>query len=181
MLRQTLNNNISSLSALCASVQVKKVTSQMKPYFSDWFELRGCDKQWASALLSVKCCCFGQNYCKSVDLAHLKKNKKEERRTVWLFGDVLVWYFRDDFCATSCAVGYANTRRRMVCFIKAYKFAFFEIFMYYHILHVCPTLHLEPTDSRGKTFSTPCGASSGSPQLYMYYGKKMSVGWTVWC
>ena len=52
------NSYVLLLSDLCACIQVKKMASQMKPYFfSDQFELDS-KKRWGGAMLSIKCYCF---------------------------------------------------------------------------------------------------------------------------
>jgi len=55
--------------------------------------LQSCEKQWAGALLSVKCCCFVRKPSWKSHAISLSEEEEEGRETIWPSGDFLVRYF----------------------------------------------------------------------------------------
>ena len=110
--------------------------------------LQSCEKQWASALLSVKCCCFVQNRCERVTqlTSPSEEEEKEGRRKSilavwWLPGSILSRYFRDTFRTTGQVVHHKNTPRWTIHCYKGLQvywlWGFLRDLFDYNILHVC--------------------------------------------
>jgi len=99
------NNYISLLSDLCACIHVKKKWRRIGSHSSSvsgsnhlvW--LQTWKKAMGWALLSEKCCCFMRkpSWKSHANLNYPSEEEEEERKTFWLSGDFLVWYFRDAF------------------------------------------------------------------------------------
>ena len=115
------------------------------PVQSTSWDFKVVKKRWAGALLRVKCCCFVQNNHERLTQFSTSPSEEEyeeeveeddKERTFWLSGDFLVQYFATFLCATRSLVGHETLEDKWYTVIKASKFRFSEILLYYHILHV---------------------------------------------
>ena len=100
------------------------------PVWTTWWDFK---KQWAGALLIVKCCCFVQKWL-LVTQFWTSLSEEEEKERIGCLATFWFNTFAVLFCATRHVVDHENTWRRMVCCIIIY---------YVSAL----SLHIESTDS----------------------------------